>query len=131
MRSSNAAYITLIEFDNQQNITNIASFEQTDLAPYKAIDFANSTTGYVVGANGIIRKNTTGNNTNTISKIDNNLIKLFPNPSNGQILIQFIDHNIKPTLYTITDLQGKKIYQTQYYIITKLMRHDYLMAFIC
>ena len=106
---SNDAYNALFEFTSNQTYPTITYFNGGDPPSYKGIDFANPTAGYIVGASGVIRKNTTGNNVSTINEIDNKSFKIIPNPSNGHFTIQFLQDNFKPNNYTITDLQGKVI----------------------
>ncbi len=106
---NNDAYNALFEFTNGQTNPSITYFNGGDPPPYKGIDFANPTTGYIVGALGVIRKNTTGNNVSAINEFENKIIKIIPNPSSGKIIIQNKNSQIKLVSYSIINLQGKKV----------------------
>ena len=77
-----------------------------------AITFYNNT-GFAVGTNGLILKNTTGINTIGNLGISNKSFKIFsvsPNPAQNQIYINLKDNNTQyPVQYRIIDLQGKEL----------------------
>lgn len=83
---------------------------------FKAIHFANSSSGYIVGLNGIIYKQTTGTNTLLDIVVFNNVkfVTISPNPVTDRINISF--NKIIPKLFTIelTDVFGKIVFSKSY-----------------
>ncbi len=106
--ANNMAYISLYEYNNQQNDYTTYTYEENDPPPYTAIDFKNLT-GYVVGVQGSILKNPTGSM--GMNDFQKEIFEIFPNPSNGEITLQNKDNKIKLVSYSIIDLQGKEVIQ--------------------
>jgi len=106
--NNNMAYISLYEYNNQQNDYTSYTYEENDPPPYTAIDFANNLTGYVVGVQGSILKNPTGNmSTNNIEK---ELFSIYPNPAENLITVNFKTEINTPVMtYKIYNLQGQLI----------------------
>ena len=98
-------YITAI---STQTGNPINSFY--DNAYFNTIKFANDTTGYVVGLNGTILKNSTGINTVGIEQNIKNPFQIYPNPVTNYIHIQWEENNTKPIQYQITNLQGQVLH---------------------
>lgn len=86
------------------------------LFPFESIYFANETTGFMVGINGKILKNSNGINeylsTNTFSKKQN--LTIYPNPATSQITVSLTEITKQSFEIEITNMLGKKVY-SQYY----------------
>ena len=93
------------------------SFNRIDVASplFKAMHFANPTTGYAVDIdNGIIYKNTTGELLST-NKVGVNVVpKIYPNPATDKINVSFDEKAPKSFQITMVDVLGKKILSQTY-----------------
>ena len=103
--ANNMAYISLYEYNNQQNDYATYNYEENNPPPYTAIDFK-SLTGYVVGVQGSILKNPTGNM--GINIVEKEFFSIYPNPAENLITINF-KTEIKTAVmaYKIYNLQGQ------------------------
>ena len=79
----------------------------------KSIYFANPTTGYGVGWDGLV-KNVTGTMLGLIEVDSKESLKIYPNPSSSLITILLNESNNLPFTIEITDSLGKKIYSNYY-----------------
>ena len=82
------SYITTFEIDSLNNF-NVIGFYNVNDPIYNAIDFAEDTIGYVVGWNGLIRKNPTGEHWIGVQKTKQNAFRITPNPAGETIRIDF------------------------------------------
>lgn len=95
------------------SITNCYDIDISQIS-FNAIHFANEASGFIVGNNGAIYKNSTGTmeeTTFTVNKVDKkNSVIVSPNPSSDQITISFLENPTKPFSIEMTDFLGKKVY---------------------
>lgn len=86
------------------------------LFPFESIYFANETTGFIVGINGKILKNSNGINenlnTNIFSKKQN--LTIYPNPAKSQITVSLTEITTQSFEIEITNMLGKKVYSQSY-----------------
>ena len=77
---------------------------------FNSLSFINDNIGFVVGSSGIIQKNITGSNINSIKNMNIDSFTILPNPAKNQVFINLKDKTTSYSVqYRITDLQGKEL----------------------
>lgn len=105
--------VSKIDSSNPEITNCINGFNSEFFFPYNAIHFSNETTGFIVGENGTIYKNSTGTMEETTAgtnEFNKNSFIVSPNPSSDQITISFLENPTKPFSIEMTDFLGKKVY---------------------
>ncbi len=108
---NNAGLIITLDYnDSLSYYPIIGSYEATDLPPYYNLDFANDTIGYVVGPEGVIRKNPTGGYGFDINAITLHPFNIIPNPAGETFRIDF-KFPMKNTRLEIYNSTGELIHK--------------------
>jgi photosystem II stability/assembly factor-like uncharacterized protein len=92
------------------------NFDGENATPLNAIHFASETKGYVVGWNGMILKNTTGDMENlALNEFDKTTtVSIYPNPSSEKITVSFNERPSQFFTVVIADSLGKNIFSKSY-----------------